>query len=354
MPLKIVFIDDKIDEASHYANLLNETGLVEVSVQLPDRILQPEKIPDADLFLVDWELNSHTEDIEHAASYLGSTLSSFLRELKPNIPIIITTKLGAFQKINRPVGQSNRFIEKSAIQNDPLRFSEECIRWIKGYKILSAIPEKNFDSLSRVLDIDLGQLSGLLETGIPLFHEKGNLYWDNFEIIQWLNNTFLAYPGFLYDSIHASTFLGIDEKAFHLAQVQNYFKDALYNGVLSSPQSHWWRSRLLNLAQKLLMDTGKVMSGIQGNFAQAFEEVYGIKLDMSKCIVSGTMPAERVCYILKAPVTIRHSIAYFPDDRPVVMDEARVSFIAIREDSEDFFDEYVNESERFLLEEIRR
>jgi hypothetical protein len=51
------------------------------------------------------------------------------------------------------------------------------------------------------------------------------------------------------------------------------------------------------------------------------------------CISSGEKPADWVCYILQKPVKREYSLPYHPDQRPAIMDEARVSFRAVKEDN---------------------
>jgi len=65
----------------------------------------------------------------------------------------------------------------------------------------------------------------------------------------------------------------------------------------------------------------------------------------------GEPVADAVCYILKEPVKVRNSIRYYPDDRPPVMDEARVSFRAIRESNE-FDENLVDEDGRSIVNKL--
>jgi hypothetical protein len=70
-------------------------------------------------------------------------------------------------------------------------------------------------------------------------------------------------------------------------------------------------------------------------------------------VFSGESPADWVCHILKKPVMIKYSLSYNADDRPTVMDEARVSFEAIRT-SNDFDERLVDPLGRELIADIRR
>ena len=70
------------------------------------------------------------------------------------------------------------------------------------------------------------------------------------------------------------------------------------------------------------------------SFSQAFEKVHHVRLEPSRCVVTGEEHADAVCYILRKPVLREKSLDYFPDDRPRVMERARVSFKAIRQSPE--------------------
>jgi hypothetical protein len=86
-------------------------------------------------------------------------------------------------------------------------------------------------------------------------------------------------------------------------------------------------------------------------FAEAFREKYDLELSPATCVWDRTPIADRVCYILRQPVKLRNSLRYHPDRRPDVMDDARVSFRAIRE-AEEFNEAYLDPGGLRLLDEI--
>ena len=69
-------------------------------------------------------------------------------------------------------------------------------------------------------------------------------------------------------------------------------------------------------------------------FSKYWLRTHGRELELSKCIVSNERPADCVCFIYKKPVSLNYSISYHPDSRPDVMDEARVSYKAIKESND--------------------
>jgi hypothetical protein len=65
----------------------------------------------------------------------------------------------------------------------------------------------------------------------------------------------------------------------------------------------------------------------------------------------GTEGAEAVCYVLHEPVKLSHSLRYYPDARPSVMDPARVSYRAIYAD-DSFDEELLDSSGQDMLEQV--
>jgi hypothetical protein len=65
-------------------------------------------------------------------------------------------------------------------------------------------------------------------------------------------------------------------------------------------------------------------------FKEAFKKKFGSDLSPAICVWDKTPIADWVCYLLHQPVKMANSARYYPDSRPSVMDDARVSFLAIQ------------------------
>lgn len=63
-------------------------------------------------------------------------------------------------------------------------------------------------------------------------------------IARWVLSVLMRRPGFLYDSLEAATFIGLNETAF-LSKVKHHFEPASYKGPFAT-QAHpmWWASAL--------------------------------------------------------------------------------------------------------------
>jgi hypothetical protein len=88
-------------------------------------------------------------------------------------------------------------------------------------------------------------------------------------VAQWIFNTFLTRPGFLYDRLHAATLFGLTINGF--AKVEDKFQKARYKGVFATQsEPRWWssllRKRLYELvgndAPDLPQYAGRLLPGI--------------------------------------------------------------------------------------------
>jgi hypothetical protein len=156
--------------------------------------------------------------------------------------------------------------------------------------------------------------------------------WRVPEIARWIRGVLLHYPGILYDSLHASVALGLSRESLLRPSLLAFFRTARYTGVFAQKDSHFWKTRFLTKARALLRDVG-LQDAPFTDFAKGWRRKRRISLPQAVCNTSGESPADSVCYVLREPVLRRYSLPYRPDPRPAVMDEARVSFKAIRTDN---------------------
>jgi hypothetical protein len=207
---------------------------------------------------------------------------------------------------------------------------------------------KKWDNLFELIDADKIDYDFLGLSIPPNNHDKE---WTVTSASDWLQNVLIKYPGILYDAVHSATFLGISKNAFLSSHIQNFFKAAKYIGFFAPYEGCWWKSKLQEAARSIMDESEKDLLTREG-FSKAWDRINSTQIEKSKCTVSGESPADCVCYILKEPVMIKNSLSYRPDSRPSVMDEARVSFKAIRSSSA-VVDELFGPLETELLPKIR-
>lgn len=349
--VRIILIDDYAVEASAYLTRLNQHRMLNVELKFPPRDLNlgPVSSPLPDLFLVDFELTKIQPSGEYA-NYKGPTLAVALREIVEERPILLFTRKGlpSPDSIRLFVEKNEIFddvVYKDDVDSDPDTVAELLRTIADGYRILRENPERTWMQLTSALGANQNEERLLREAVSP---SPG---WTVFEAARWIRHVILDYPGILYDPIYSSVSLGLSLDSFKSTNVQKIVGPARYTGLFAPPEGRWWRDRLFEEALKL-MQQSETEGPINAGFAQAFQENFGEQLLPALSVNTGKPTANWVCYILNEPVKIEESLTYYPDQRPAVMDEARVSFKAIRE-SNNVEDELFDSESVDLIEKIR-
>jgi hypothetical protein len=371
------YVDDEEDSAQRHIRYLNEGGRLDVRYLPPTRDLSLSTVsPSAQLFFVDWELDTKQATREQV-NYSGGTFALRLRDQFDGMPIVLVTREDILDpaSINRYVESPifDDFIPKRDIAEKPDNAIDRCISLIEGFRRLRRA-NKTWQGLLNALGATDEEAVLLGESTPPLRRRtapsssnseqnhasnpekrRQPAVWRVSEVAQWITGVVLRYPGILYDSLHAATFLGIDEEEFRSRDVQDRFASARYEGVFAPAEGRWWKARLSKIARGIISEAEISSSSVNRGFARAFGKLYlgGAVLQPARSVWGKEVPADWVCYVLKQPVRIEYSLVYHPDNRPSVMDDARVSFKAIRQEP-DVFDEYFDPSSRQLLEGIRK
>lgn len=351
-PTTVYFIDEDRQDGERYGRLLTYGDRLDVRFFLPSPELSLDHLtePPPDLFLIDYELDRVQSDGTHV-SYLGGTLATGIRERLPEYPIVLITRRGlvVWENSRRIVEASQTFddvVYKGDIDKDPASIVNQLVLIAEGFGILRGSQKRGWEALVAVLGATEDEGKLLREAAPPPSD------WQVLEAARWIRKVVLTYPGILYDPLHAATLLGIERTVFLDQRVQRLAQDAKYSGIFAPPEGRWWRIRLIAAAAELMREE-EIEGAINHAFAKAFQKRYEEELAPAKCIYSGETPADWVCYILNEPVKMAYSLVYHPDTRAPVMDDARVSFKAIRESNE-VHDELFDAESARLLEEIRK
>lgn len=291
-------------------------------------------IPDA--LLVDLELNT-TPPEGDPASYYGTTLAAEVRMRQPSCPIVLVTR----PEVSGPTTQQQRLQEsrdfdlillKEDIHRDPDGERAKIKALIQGFQMLAGLTSQNWKEVLDSMEASEEESNLLREAAQPAVQGQ----WDVAQVARWIRNVVMGFPGILYDDLTSATRLGMTLESFRLSPVQKLLDSARYTGVFGTYQERWWRDRLFAIAQDLVQKHD-LPGPISSSFATAFEAEYDQPLELARCVYDGEPIADWVCYVLKLPVKLQHSIPYYPDNRPAIMDEARVSFKAIMQSND--FDE---------------
>ena len=377
MPTRIVYIDDQAEEA-HRAERVRErlsrseeihcalvappddiNGIGEVEIEGEGSIADNPP----SLFLVDQDLIS--------VNYFGSALVAQIRDQFPEHPIVIITRRSVLrnlgpEKSRQLVEEMQTFDElvlKDVVEDDPEAVQQILITLSDGFRVLRGLEDKAWASLVSAIGADEEEADLLRETAPPL-QKPGAVYddregdrrgikgiWTVTGAAHWVRSVIISYPGILYAALHSATRLGISVDAFMREEVQRELEGCIYEGVFAPHEGRWWKQRLLGTAQELILEQ-ELEGQTNKTFAQAFYRKHQVELEPATCVWDGSPSADQVCHILKAPVKKEHSLRYYPDNRPSIMDHARVSFRAIQE-SDDFDDELLDSSGRKLFAAIQ-
>jgi hypothetical protein len=357
MKIKTIYIDDEDDELKKYrrkfetddrAKNIFEMVILNSQKGIGD-LIKDVNNENPELILVDYDLAKPKDDLLIGMS--GAALSTALREEFPEVPIVLFTKIDflKIQMLNPKILSSlDETIYKSDVLKEDGKNLDILHKLAIGYKELRNAESKTLINLLKIIgtpeiDYDFFKLSEP-----PTISESG---WSVFDAADWIRNTLIKYPGILYDPVNSATFLGISEMVFLSDPIQKLFSDAKYSTVFAPKEGRWWKSRLQEIAESIMEEHERDLI-VRKGFPLAWERINNNPIERSKCVFCGESPAEWVCYILKEPVMIECSLRYNPDSRPSIMDEARVSYTAIRI-SNDVKDDKFDPIEYDMLQEIR-
>jgi len=358
-----LYFEDVDSESKEFINLLSRHS-IQITPALPPVDLALDAFPRErylnryHIILVDYVLSNYKVN-DRAIPYSGATLATRVREVFRDRPVLLITTKNRFSKYVRPDSLTvvDDVIFKDDIEADVKASVAKIVGWIQGFQRLSSVKTKNWRNLIKTLGANADEAEKLKETLPPtekavFVGKSAKREWDAPPIARWLNRVVLGYPGILYDSLHAATLLGISEESFLSIRVQQFFRDARYSGPFKNMMPRWWRDRILSSAFELIK---KYTLGrdVSETFADAFYKDSRKRLKSSVCLDTKTAHADAVCYILRKPVMRNESLEYFPDDRPRIMDTARVSFKAIREKA-DVQAEFFSREDQRILKQIQK
>jgi hypothetical protein len=342
----LYFEDDAGDRQAYSRRLTGDDTIVTGHPPPPD--LSLEILRDAwDLFLVDYELMGGAAG--ERANYKGGTLGMNLRERVPEYPVVLFTRRNLLPQTDEHVLNALQVFDdvvfKGDVDRDPGEISGRLKRLAEGFGLMRG-SDRTWATGIRLLGAHESEVAQLQEAAPPLI---GGI-WAPSEFARWIVRTLFAYPGPLKDELHAAALLGVATESFRSGPVQELLSDTRYRGVLDPPEGRWWRDRVLRVGRDLV-DQMERKGPLFESFAPAVFARSGQALLAAKCVHCGETPADSVCYILRAPVKTEHSLQYYPDPRPSVMEPARVSFKAIRE-SNDVDEDLIDPNARSLVERL--
>jgi len=329
--LHIIIVDDEPDYRARLAKRLAAPD-IRCTDLAPPTHPDPTSIVDAkpDAVLVDYQLGQKQKgSTDKPAAYLGSLLVAAIRERFPAKPIILLTRRKLAQKITDFLGQAadldeayDDLLYKETVDQSPDELRKKLRSLIRGYAVLKKRSATWPDVVSALETPEYAK-DELRRFGSPSGHT-----FRPASIARWIRRVVLSYPGPLLDELCAATEIGITPTTFRSRAVASWFESAKYNGVFADDHDRWWRGAVRARADAFVREHG-------GSDGGTFGEVWNVKRPKSrvvpsKCCVCGEPTSDAVCNVSRKPVMLRHSLPYYPDNRPPGFDVARISFKAIQ------------------------
>ena len=356
MTLRILLIDDDKQNIERYAEKIRRIDKV------TDLRVYPELLPDnkdelTGVFSRDYDLIILDYDFSRKPSSEivfdnGITLASLIKQKHPDIPMILFTRktiLNLNQK--EEIAELLEFFDDVIYKRDLSRDSTiiiGLIRLAEGVKNLRNNKTNGWNGIKLILKANDDEIELIKKTSIPIIDGKA---FSPVQIGQIIRNELLKYPGILYNSLYAATLLGITEQEFQKENIQEYFQDAKYQGIFTPVTGLWWKDRLIEIASSRMNDEEKI-DPLNHSFAKYWLREQRGELSPSICIYRGEKFPEQVCHLLSKPVKTKYSLKYKPDNRPAVMDKARVSYKAIKTSSKVNLN-FLDSLGREIVEELR-
>ncbi|OLS21199.1 MAG: hypothetical protein HeimC2_34170 [Candidatus Heimdallarchaeota archaeon LC_2] len=364
MKSTVLYIDDEIRELTKYKRKFNEHGINIITLATSDYLnVNWGDIDKFDGILVDFDLHKPIDgDI---LNINGITLITELRQTNPHIPIVIFTKMDIFniskdKNLTETYSSIDQIFHKLKLfKIEDNQFLNDLLDLIDGYKIINNIAKKNsLVEVFKILECPKED-EKIIEKIIPPEILSYNSNFFTHKLAKFLRSSFLNYPGILYDSIHLSSFLGINQNDFLTKELLSFFSPAEYTGAFSSKKKLWWKSKIESLIFKQ-MNNDEIKTPLYQTFQKFWKRFSGLELEHNRCNSSLQVtddicimsPVDKVCYLMQEPVARSHSIQYYPDSRSLFFESARVSFKAIRE-SDDVNINYLDDIGKKMYRELR-
>jgi hypothetical protein len=195
------------------------------------------------LIIIDHVLNN--TETKNPLFQKGSTIAEAIKEQWPDVPVVGVTNADNVEKIDLrtkqtydelfPFVQFGKYIDQiDALKKGFITVGKLRAKSAKDVVGLLKPPKEDVERLVDALPEDLKK--SFRDKSVP-----SRLY-------AWVRRL-LERPGFLYDSLWAATFIGLNETGFQ--KVRRHFEKANYVGVFSSTDDpRWWSSQLSKLLYK--------------------------------------------------------------------------------------------------------
>ena len=236
---KLLYIEDQDPQTC--VNLLNEGGMFEVKTvdaANTDETLEKIKDHSFDIFLMDFELTSHTGRVD-APTY-ASTLRTKLNGHK-DCPIILISSDCNIGRFKQDFSNNDLFdivVTKEEFGN---RYQIYKLRMHDLVEAYSKIKESNFD-IASILGVENDKvLDFRFVHYLKMYKENQDVYG----FCRFIQKTYLQSIGPLIGEDVVAARLGIDRDCDDFKELMKLLEPYKYKGILSTSYERWWSEEIL-------------------------------------------------------------------------------------------------------------
>lgn len=292
-----------------FINVLKKNIATEV-----DGILSETKFK-FNLILIDHFLGGAAK----ASIQTGSTAAEYIRERKPDCPIIGITAAEKATAID---------FHKKSIYEDLLEVTSISDHYnlilsiAASYRTLVEKRPQNNDDLIKLLKAPkdvIERLTIMIPEDVKRNYKDKSLVIN---IAKWVRRGLMSRPGFLCDNLSSATLLGLKEESF--IKVKNLFEKAKYNGLFSDEDNEkWWQTQIRQILYAEYPDDKSAFPWQLGH------KLLKIKKDHSVCHVCGKEFPETVGYTdetcnTRAPMHVKCSLIHPNFEITLYYDDVRI------------------------------
>jgi hypothetical protein len=269
-----------------------------------------------DIILIDHFLDSTKKE----SIRTGSTATEYIREKRPDCPIVGVTAAGKLTDIDS---------HKKSIYEDLLEVSsisdhyKSILSIAETYRRLVKKRPHNNNDLIKLLkapkDI-MERLTIIIPEDVKRNYRDESLLIN---ISKWIRQGLMSKPGFLYDNLWTATLLGLKEESF--IKVKHLFEKAKYNGLFSNESNErWWQAQVRKIIYTKYQDDKLAFPWQLGHKLPML-----VKKDHSFCHVCGKEFPETVGYTDEAaktpvPMHLRCSLIHPNFENTLYYDDIRM------------------------------
>jgi hypothetical protein len=286
MKNKIVWIDDRPDREPTARDLGADFINVK-DVDLAPRVAQLLNGPPPRLVILDHILDQTTTP--NPVFKRGSTIAEAIKEKWPACAVVGVTAAnvqGIDLRTRRTYDELFSFVDLG-------KYLDRIESMWQGFAKVSKAKAKKARDLMTLLkppEDEIERLVAALPDDLKKsFRDEGVAS----RLYRWVDHL-MDRPGFLYDSLWAATYLGLNEEGFE--KVGHNFNNGQYSGVFArDDDDRWWTSRLAELLYKQCEQQSEEMSWHTGRRLPGIKERH-----YSRCSVCQNEYPETVAYLDEA------------------------------------------------------